>query len=433
MRAQEDDRAEAPRSVRNQVSDVVGPVVQADHIGTLTLHSAPASAPPPVRPSRRRRLLRVLVPVAAIGTVSVVLLYAFGVPDGWFGPTAARSKACLVKVDPSVKAGYVWADRPRESSYAPSEPHQCNSTGAVNTVTRASAGRYAVRFPGLGTDSGTVDVTSADVNDRVCSVEKWGPAPDDEHDQDVHVVCVDRDGTPADASFTASFLFTMGGSGSMAYVRADKPSSPPYTPDSNHQFNPVGGLNTVEREQEGTYLVFLPGLHGTPGGMVKVTSLGSTPNACSPVVWMPWRNPGTGKDFLVVRVACATLRGVPVDAAFTLSYTVDLGSTADVRIPGAYLWASESGAAEYTPMKDYQYNSTHALNTVTRTATGTYTVHLPGLVRPGGNPQVSAYNSTATCGVAGWRPVEHEHQVEVVCRGAQGEPVDAQFAFLFRQ
>ncbi|XVV00685.1 hypothetical protein ACQPW3_25050 [Actinosynnema sp. CA-248983] len=418
---------------------MVGSVVQADHIGTLTVQSGPASAPPPVGPSRRRKLLRILLPAAAIGTTTVLLLQAFAVPAGWFGPIAARSKACLVKLDPSVKSGYVWADRPHESSYSPSEPHQCNSTGAVNTVTRESAGRYTVRFPGLGTDSGTVDVTSADAHDRVCSVRDWGPARDDEHDQDVHVVCVDRDGTPTDSSFTASFLFTMGGSGLMAYLRADRPSSPPYTPASNHQFNSVGGVNTVEREQEGVYLVFLPGLHksaareGTSGGIVKVTSLGSTPNACSPVVWMPWRNPDTAEDFLVVRVACSTLRGLPVDAAFTLSYAVDLGSTTDAQVPGAHLWASESNAAEYTPMKDYQYNSTHALNTVTRTATGRYTVHLPGLVRPGGNPQVSAYNSTATCGVTGWRPVEHGHRVEVVCRGARGDPVDAQFAFLFRQ
>jgi hypothetical protein len=406
----------------NRIVGTVHEAVQAGSINEVHFH----------RPSKHLRVF-----LAIVGTC--MLTAASGTPPAEtsdhrpVSPTTA--KACLVRTDPSTKSGYVWANRPHEDAYRPQGEYQCNSSGGVNSVVREGVGRYTVDFPGLGVDGGTVDLTAADTADRLCSVRDWGPS---HTDQRVRVTCVDRDGTPADAAFTLAFLFTMGRNGVSAYVRADQPTTDTQVPDANHQHNSTGGINSIDREATGSHVVFLPGIDQSPaegdsGGMAKVTALGETPNTCSPHGWRPWHNPETDKDFLIVRVACTTPRGDPVDAPFALSFTADLGSTPTARVPGAYVWADKEDEASYTPTKEYQYNSTHTLNTVTRSATGTYTAHLPGLTRKGGHAQVSAYRTDATCGVTGWHPVEQEQRVDVVCRAPTGDPVDAQFTLVYLQ
>ena len=407
---------------------ISGPVVQAGHIGELRVET----------PAPRKRLLTWLAFAGVVAVGTAASLMAWGVIDPSGSQAAPPAKACLAKADPSLKSGHVWASRSHDRSYTPADAYQCNSAGGVNTVRREGTGRYVVRFPGLGVDGGTVEVTSTDEADRVCAVRNWGRAPGNPQDQDVLVGCADRDGTPADATFAAAFLFTMGRSGPLAYVRADQPTEATQVPDMNHQYNLTGDVNSIDRERLGVHVVFLPGLQKSyqdsrAGGIVKVTPLGDVPALCAPQGWRPWHNDKTGKDFLMVRVGCATPRGTPLDAAFTLTYTVDLASEGEPRIPGAYVWATEPAAAEHTPTREYQYNSTHTLNMIVRTERGHYTVHLPGLTREGGNPQVSAYGSDALCGVTGWRPVREEQQADIVCRAPTGEPVDTRFSFLYRQ
>ncbi|MEU7524227.1 hypothetical protein AB0A74_00675 [Saccharothrix sp. NPDC042600] len=402
----------------NHVDRSSGNLVQAGYIDSVHFHRVPRPA----------RTLLVIVAICTLIGVSATSDRAAPRPAG-----STAAKACLVRTDLSTKSGYVWASLPTENEYRPSDEHQCNSSGGTNSVVRDGVGSYTVAFPGLGVDGGTVELSTADAADRLCSVRDWGPS---RTDQLVRVTCVDRAGAPADAAFTLGFLFTMTRIGVSAYVRADDPSAATQVPDANHQHNSTGGVNSIDREHTGSHVVFLPGVdkalaEGLSGGMAKVTALGPTPNACSLHGWRPWHNPETGKDFLVVRVTCTTPGGDPVDAPFALSFTADLGSSPTARVPGAYLWADKPGEAAYTPTKEYQYNSTHALNTVTRSASGTYTAHLPGLARKGGHVQVSAYRTTATCGVTGWRPAEREQRVDVVCRAPTGEPVDAQFALVY--
>src|SRR5205814_9006899 len=71
-----------------------------------------------------------------------------------------------------------------------------------------------------------------------------------------------------------------------------------------------------------------------------------------------------------------------------------------------YVWANDpSAAASYTPSTTFQYNSSGALNTVTRSGTGVYDVKFPGLVHlgAGGTVSVTAYGSgNETCKVFNW-------------------------------
>ena len=65
-------------------------------------------------------------------------------------------------------------------------------------------------------------------------------------------------------------------------------------------------------------------------------------------------------------------------------------------------------AASYTPNLTYQFNSTGAVNTITRSGVGVYTVHFPGLDGNGGTALVTAYGGgNESCKVASWGPRCH--------------------------
>lgn len=103
----------------------------------------------------------------------------------------------------------------------------------------------------------------------------------------------------------------------------------------------------------------------------------------------------------------------------------------------AYLWANDPLAESYTPNEMYQYNNTGALNTVTRTGVGTYSVTLPGMATDGGHVQV-----TATSGSNESAPFAFGHVCEIAdepsgstflvqCVSTGGEPVDTGFSLLY--
>ena len=50
----------------------------------------------------------------------------------------------------SMRLAYVWANNPTAASYTPSTTYSHNSSGSPVSITRSSAGRYAVTFAGLG-------------------------------------------------------------------------------------------------------------------------------------------------------------------------------------------------------------------------------------------------------------------------------------------
>jgi len=108
-------------------------------------------------------------------------------------------------------------------------------------------------------------------------------------------------------------------------------------------------------------------------------------------------------------------------------------STAQSAPVHAYLWADDPTAESYAPFGLFQYNSTGAENTVTRTDTGAYTVTMPGtdpgygiihLTVASGSAEGSGLVNGTTCKIA--KAADKANQF-VSCVDATGAPADAAF------
>ena len=214
-----------------------------------------------------------------------------------------------------------------------------------------------------------------------------------------------------------------------AYLWANEPSTDAYTPDERYQYNTTGELNTVTRTGVGVYVVNLPGMVKEGNSQVTATSSSDAGVALGSVCAIV-TNPTAENGALQQTVNCYDTDGAPADSGFLLLSTqgdVFLGSYS------AYLYANDRSAEAYTPDEHYQFNSTGAANTITRTAVGSYTVTLPGLGVERGNIQVTSANDTPgiSCLVANWGIAEDQAKtVNVSCFDANAQPFDAPFTLL---
>ena len=111
-----------------------------------------------------------------------------------------------------------------------------------------------------------------------------------------------------------------------------------------------------------------------------------------------------------------------------------------------YLWnnnASPTLNVPYEPSSTYSFNAQNRAggNTVTKTATGTYSVKCSGVGGgtqwgPGGHVQVSAYgfSNNGSCHVVSWSTGQPDFTATVNCFGGGGTGgvlKDSQFDFLF--
>jgi hypothetical protein len=131
-----------------------------------------------------------------------------------------------------------------------------------------------------------------------------------------------------------------------------------------------------------------------------------------------------------------------------------VGATAAVADPGrgssvqCYVWANDATSAigtAYTPSAPYSYNavSRSGGNTVTRTATGTYTVTCRGVGGgalfggatwgPGGHVQVTAYGGEDAdqCKIVSWGTGGQDFSATVRCYNHAGALADNRFDLLF--
>ena len=125
-----------------------------------------------------------------------------------------------------------------------------------------------------------------------------------------------------------------------------------------------------------------------------------------------------------------------VDAAgFVASTAIDAPEVESHRTgEHGWVWANKASSASYAPAAGYQFNSTGASNTVTRSGRGNYTVRFAGLGGSGGNVQVTAYGSGASyCKSAGWWNSGSDLLAAVRCFGADGSPANARFDALFNR
>jgi hypothetical protein len=233
-------------------------------------------------------------------------------------PVDTQFTATFAKPVGGSRWAYVWANLPAAGSYTPHTTYQGNATGATNTITRLSTGRYEVRLPGVGGPSGAAKVTAYGSGSEACKVDGWSQSGSDEL---VTVQCTTAAGVATDAQFTMTFHAEGGVLGvptrwtaGRAHVLADQPASASYTPGPDLQFNSTGGTNTITRSSTGVYTVFLPGLWSRRGD-VQVTAYADAAR-CKVASW--------GGPFFAANVSvgvrCFDNAGAPADARFVMSF-----------------------------------------------------------------------------------------------------------------
>jgi hypothetical protein len=138
-----------------------------------------------------------------------------------------------------------------------------------------------------------------------------------------------------------------------------------------------------------------------------------------------------------IGVACLFALALVVLA---LPASADPGRGTDVQ---CYLWAHSATSAlntPYTPSPTYAFNASGraAANSVTRTATGQYTVTCKGVGGgsawgPGGHVQVTAYGSEDAdyCKVSSWSTGGADFTAFVRCYNSAGALSDSRFDLLF--
>lgn len=242
----------------------------------------------------------------------------------------AYAVSWLRGTDDGFTGSYFWANQPTVASYSPelsySYPDGPQST--ANKIERLGAGSYHVTVPrGMSQDGGPFQVTPTGDQPVTCSVSnratdfEGGIISGD-------VTCVDRSGTPTDAGFTLTHIFSSGmdryhaASAELVVSGADGtivesgqvgsyPGSDEYT---------LQNVTPVTRTDVGNYTIALLGsdqdsFNGS--GIPQLTTLDTTNATCTVGQWQA----DTANDHVVtLEVHCFDLTGAPADANFDLLY-----------------------------------------------------------------------------------------------------------------
>jgi hypothetical protein len=211
------------------------------------------------------------------------------------------------------KAAYLYANLLSTSSYTPNPQYQYNSTATQNTITRSGPGWYDVDLPGLASNSGHVQVTTA-LPGGYCEVAGLAMFTTTE---EVRVYCRNAAGTRTDSTFELVFTDGQGlkfsTSTGAAYLLADHPAALGYVPAATTSFQSNGGTSHVHRNSAGHYAVKLGGM--AAGGAAEVTTYGTSSNRCE-VSSLP-----TSGTPVTIGVVCVKPDGTPADTKFGLEYT----------------------------------------------------------------------------------------------------------------
>lgn len=302
-------------------------------------------------------------------------------------------------------SAYVWADQPTASSYTPNLHYQWNSTGAANTISRVSTGRYTVYLPNLGGLNGTVLVSAYGGTSNYCKVAGWGPPiMGVATTQAVDVRCFTFSGAPADTQYTMSFTSKLGSH--HAWVWADQPSrTDEYTPDFRWQANSTGLPIRVSRFQTGAYTVTIP-VDAYGVGHAQVTTYGAGPGIC-------W-NTGVGtpaQNTVTVSVWCVSAALQYYDSAFTVTWVREGNLIGQPTLASMYT-AEYSGTATHSHMSGDFYHAYYVDGggtiTVTRLGTGQYAVHstIDAYLTKGNVVITHTADGPRYCSIVAWNPVD---------------------------
>lgn len=215
-------------------------------------------------------------------------------------------------------------------------------------------------------------------------------------------------------------------SGSVAWAYAVEPNATSQYPAPG--FASSGGVSFVTLLATGQYRIDVTGVLWKQRTDIQVVANQNdgfpSQGYCMATGW----GHGSQRRGVYMLVNCYDATGVPANRIFTVLYqdrSKKFGSSSKGL---AFLLADQPQAASYTPSQAYQYNSTGAVNTMTRNGTGSYTATLPGLTALGGHVQVTAYgNAPARCKTSGWTSGDTGTTVDVLCFDVSGAPADEMF------
>jgi hypothetical protein len=310
-----------------------------------------------------------------------------------------------------------------------------NSAGETNTLA-PSGNTYVVTLPGLGNSlHSNVQVNAANTNGRGHYCTSGGWSSSNGVNVTAEVNCFDISGNPILADFSLFYQArtTAPATGKIAFLWANHPSAPSYTPAAHYNFNSTGTRNTVSRQSTGTYLASLPGMTAK-GGNPQVTAYNPAAARCEVTSW------SHGTVGTTVGVFCVNSAGLAADTRFNLSYTIGTNEAAGPAATslGAYAWANNPTHRNYVPNPLFQFN-TVSVDQLTAQRFGP----LPGqysLTVP--NPNNIAFKTilgmvTANgqsgeyCNTAGINVLDGEFYLDLVCYDSSGRQIDTKYVGTF--
>jgi hypothetical protein len=334
--------------------------------------------------------------------------------------------------DPALIASYKWGwvtvRNTSLGTYTPAAVDRGSSAGRPVNVKQSQAGRYRVRFKGIGDDGGIPHVTAMGNVQRICVLTGWNRTS--AGNQDVFVSCFTLAGVRVSTRFSLTYIATNGDPGPLAYLWTD--GSATGDAASQYSFNSGGGTNHIDRSGPGVYVVNLGSIaadSGNPqvsvwnGGAFTagVGPAGINPATCNVGFW------SGGSSGVGIAVFCYDSHGTAVDSGFTLSYTDHQGLKGHATAKVAYLWANDPSSSSYTPDSFYSYSKPAGAAHINSSNIGRYTVTLARMP-VGGAVVVTAYGSDAhTCQLSKIRTSTTPQKVQVRCFMFDGTPADSYF------
>ena len=196
-------------------------------------------------------------------------------------------------------------------------------------------------------------------------------------------------------------------------------------PNPTYQAGSWGaGSVTVTPGVPGEYFVRFPGIGIPPGGIAHVTAISQTAEWCQIEKW------GQSGADEIVAVRCYRYGGGPAKALFSIVFASSSGALASASQAYGYVFWNGSTIASH-------YNSALAVNTVTPTSTGVWTVWMPGLgsAVQAGNVQVTAVDSgqPARCKVGAWSWAASGQKFQVLCHNATNVPLDTGWTITYQR
>ena len=196
-------------------------------------------------------------------------------------------------------------------------------------------------------------------------------------------------------------------------------------PNPTYQAGSWGaGSVTVTPGVPGEYFVRFPGIGIPTGGIAHVTAISQTAEWCQIEKW------GQSGADEIVAVRCYRYGGGPAKALFSIVFASSSGALASASQAYGYVFWNGSTIASH-------YNSALAVNTVTPTSTGVWTVWMPGLgsAVQAGNVQVTAVDSgqPARCKVGAWSWAASGQKFQVLCHNATNVPLDTGWTITYQR